>query len=100
MRHISSWPDWVLAEASRRAGVTKTPNQIRAGALGRQAEPFFFALCDMVEVHERPPPDRKLLCVDAAIQQVLDEARDSGIVPSQQDACIRAIELWEEGFGK
>jgi len=48
----------------------------------------------MIERYEQPPVDRKLLCAREARNTVYD------IECSVVDTCIRAIELWEEGFGK
>jgi hypothetical protein len=54
----------------------------------------FAALCDMIERYEQPPPDRKLLCAREA-------AKEYGYDwDFAENACRRAIELWEEGFGK
>jgi len=51
------------------------------------------ALCDMIAKHEKPPVDRKLLCAQEA-WRLHDEDLDSVTIS------VRAIELWEEGFGK
>jgi hypothetical protein len=53
------------------------------------------ALCDMIAKHEQKPVDRKVLCAREAAWP-FGFAKDSMGV----DACLRAIELWEEGFGK
>jgi hypothetical protein len=54
----------------------------------------FAALCDMIERYEQPPVDRKLLCAREA-------AKEYGYDwDFAENACRRAIELWEEGFGK
>ena len=53
----------------------------------------FRALCDMIARHEKPPADRKLLCAQEA-WRLHDEDLDSVTIS------VRAIELWEEGFGK
>jgi hypothetical protein len=53
----------------------------------------------MIERYEQPPPDRKVLCAREAITQSHDENFRSNICHWEWIA-IRAIELWEEGFGK
>jgi len=94
-------PDWVLIEAAKRAGIHLTPAQYRAGLIAKAARPYFLALCDMIAKHEQPPVDRKLLCAREAITQSHNHERSypSNICRWQWIA-IRAIELWEEGFGK
>jgi hypothetical protein len=54
------------------------------------------ALCDMIERYEQPPVDRKLLCAERAIWEWAQTTDEIG----QEWIAIRAIELWEEGFGK
>jgi hypothetical protein len=82
-------PDWVIREAEKRAGINlplPTMTYLNGGA--------FAALCDMIERHEQPPPDRKLLCAREA-------AKEYGYDwDFAENACRRAIDLWEEGFGK
>jgi hypothetical protein len=54
---------------------------------------YLDAFAAYIAEHERPPVDRKLLCAW--------EAEASMFPPvTKQDVAIRAIELWEEGFGK
>jgi len=94
--------DWVLIEAARRAGIHLTPAQYRAGLIAKAARPYFLALCDMIAKHEQKPVDRKLLCAQAALTGALIEL-DASRFPKKEcmwDCCVRAIELWEEGFGK
>jgi hypothetical protein len=107
MTDEQTMPDWVLIEAAKRAGFRLTPAQFRAGRIAKAARPYFLALCDMILKHEQPPVDRKLLCArEAMTRNVLvwsnssryrSGSMDDG--PAVQD-CLRAIELWEEGFGK
>lgn len=85
-------PDWVLIEAAKRANHKLTPAQLRAGLIAKAARPYFDALCDMIEKYEQPPVDRKVLCAREAYQDWDSEEYFT--------LCIRAIELWEEGFGK
>jgi hypothetical protein len=84
-------PDWVLIEAAKRWGflIPECNRDFYARHGG------FRALCYMIERHEQPPVDRKLLCARQA-------AKEYGYDPGDlaDDACRRAIELWEEGFGK
>jgi hypothetical protein len=101
-------PDWVLIEAAKRANHNLTPARLRAGLLAKAARPYFDALCDMILRHEQPPVDRKILCAREAIARVQDvsemvqahwrEGRNDN-TPGLQWT-VRAIELWEEGYGK
>jgi hypothetical protein len=88
-------PDWVLTEAAKRAGLHLTPAQFRAGLIAKAARPYFLALCDMILKHEQPPVDRKLLCAREADRLYL-----AGALNEVEDVAVRAIELWEKGFGK
>ncbi len=84
--------DWVLIEAAKRAraacpdDVAWEPNDILFTGIGR-------ALCDMIERYEQPPVDRKLLCAEEAVRT------HAGLV-DLESVSVRAIELWEEGFGR
>lgn len=80
-------PDWVLIEAAKRCGWAygTTDNY--------HDNPVYAALCDMILKHEQPPADRKMLCAREAAAKV-------PLLAHPVDYCIRAIELWEEGFGK
>jgi hypothetical protein len=49
----------------------------------------------MILKHEQPPVDRKLLCAREADRLYL-----YGTLNEVEDVAVRAIELWEEGFGK
>jgi hypothetical protein len=91
-------PDWVLIEAAKRSGCSVlVADYIRYNIY--EDSPPFRALCDMIERYEQPPPDRKLLCAREAITQSHDQNFRSNIGRWQWIA-IRAIELYEEGFGK
>jgi len=85
-------PDWVLIEAAKRCGWTWD----RDDTLQEEYEctSSFRALCDMIQKYEQPPVDRKLLCAR--------EADRLGRLKTEHSEwiAIRAIELWEEGFGK
>jgi hypothetical protein len=84
--------DWVLIEAVKRSGFSLdicTPESLLP--LYRNGSTFT-ALCDMIQKHEKPPVDRKLLCAREAISVAYGR--------HEEWIAIRAIELWEEGFGK
>ena len=84
-------PDWVLIEAAKRCG---WPERNLASVWDlKQFDPPFRALCDMIERYEQPPVDRKLLCAREAMREQRPD-------DWPETACLRAIELWEEGFGK
>jgi hypothetical protein len=86
-------PDWVLIEAAKRSG---WGNAV-ASELRRhyRADNYigYTALCDMILKHEQPPVDRKLLVAQEA-------RRQTGVCPTYDEVAIRAISLWEKGFGK
>lgn len=99
-------PDWVLIEAAKRSAFHEVPFTTLQSAYS--AKSAYRALCDMIERYEQPPVDRKLLCAREAI------AREEGVGTAVQAQwrngendytpgikwAVRAIELWEEGFGK
>jgi hypothetical protein len=67
----------------------------------------FRALCDMIAKHEKPPVDRKMACArEAAAQLYSGEREEAEFMRGHRDEYDqvwcgkRAIELWEEGFGK
>lgn len=83
-------PDWVLLEAAKRTNTNLSVDRLRASYHRLNS---FTALCDMIAKHEKPPLNRKLACAY--------EARDSAWAGATTVAiAIRAIELYEEGFGK
>ena len=85
-------PDWVLIEAAKRCGrgyVTETLHRVY------RDDTAFRALCDMIERYEEPPVDRKLLCAREAWYNWLNSDHDD-----EEWIGLRAIELYEEGFGK
>lgn len=53
------------------------------------------AFAAYIAEHEQPPVDRKLLCAREAVR-----TKDRGRVNSKEQVAVRAIELWEEGFGE
>lgn len=103
-------PDWVLIEAAKRSGWDHDANWCRASYLscfrhdgsGSAAARAFVALCDMIQKYEQPPVDRKVLCArEASTFWHGPDALDGSYDSSAEVCCsIRAIELWEEGFGR
>jgi hypothetical protein len=90
-------PDWVLIEAAKRSERIGTKLEVILAHWF--SDPTVRALCHMIERYEQPPVDRKLLCAREAITQSHDENFRSNICQWEWIA-LRAIELWEEGFGK
>lgn len=97
-------PDWVLLEAAKRCeweGLY-TIDQLQRFYTTHE---IYAPLCDMILKHEQPPVDRKLLCArEACAQRDGNKAYQyrTGARDDYGDvkACVRAIELWGEGFGK
>jgi hypothetical protein len=88
--------DWVLIEAADRGGYhwkDHSIEQLREQYCEGDDDNLFRALCDMIAKHEKPPVDRKMLCAKEAM-------RFGKNFLNQAQLCVRAIELWEEGFGK
>lgn len=85
-------PNWVLIEAAKQCELSHHIDFLRDFHSDSRT---FRALCDIIEKHEQPPVDRKLLCAREAIK----EWEDGELLPVT-DVSIRAIELWEEGFGE
>ena len=98
-------PDEVLIEAAKRGnmlhwGLEQLRTIYKTGCI-------FTALCDMIAKHEKPPVDRKLLCArEAAAQLYSGEREEAEFMRGHRDEYDqvwcgkRAIELYEEGFGK
>jgi hypothetical protein len=86
-------PDWVLIEAAKRGAFRQAT--IEKMRMWHKADKIFRALCYMIQKYEQQPVDRKLLCAREAVK----EWEDGELLPVT-DVSIRAIELWEEGFGK
>ena len=82
-------PDWVLIEAAKRSAFHEVPFTTLKSAYS--AKSAYRALCDMIQKYEQPPVDRKLLCAR--------EAYGPHDVIGQMKA-VRAIELWESGYGR
>ncbi len=84
--------DWILIEAAKQSGWDSDTEIEGLRRLYRNVSTFR-ALCDMIQKYEKQPVDRKLLCAQEARDSTRAEATTVAIA-------IRAIELWEEGFGK
>jgi hypothetical protein len=82
--------DWVLIDAAKRFAWDNVATSRLRSHYHDENYIGFRALCDMIAKHEQKPVDRKLLCAREASRKCA----------SEYSACIRAIELWEEGFGK
>ena len=89
-------PDWVLFEAAKRSEWGE--QAIVSLVYEYKNKPSFRALCDMIERYEQPPVDRKLLCAREALSEANKAHAD--VTWSDEDVAVRAIELYEEGFGK
>ena len=84
--------DWILLEAAERGNIGDEPIEYLRKIYRHGGT--FRALCDMIQKYEKPPVDRKVLCAREAMKSWVG----GGAGP--ETICIRAIELWEEGFGK
>lgn len=83
-------PDWVLIEAAKRSGWDFTLEWLRDEY--DYVNTAFHALCDTIERYEQPPMDRKVLCAHEAVLTAGDGW-------TRADVAVRAIELWESGYG-
>jgi hypothetical protein len=101
--------DWVLIEAAKRCNIHGGQISGLQSRYQANSDPFR-ALCDMILKHEQPPVDRKLLCARQALCQrsgyggknyaEVTSGKHDEIFDEDLTLCVRAIELWEEGFGK
>lgn len=94
--------DWVLIEAAKQSGYI---GHIDVHRHSYSVIRVFRALCDMIAKHEQPPVDRKLLCAREACAEGYKSMADgyrTGVYDGQSPAkiAVRAIELWEQGFGQ
>ena len=87
-------PGWILLEAAKRGNIGDEPIEYLRKIYRHGGT--FRALCGMIQKYEKPPVDRKLLCAEQAIAEWVQTTDDVG----QEFIAIRAIELYEEGFGK
>jgi hypothetical protein len=85
--------DWVLLEAAKRSGWDAYTTQVLRETYCDGGS--FRALCHMIAAYEEPPVDRKLLCAREAWDQWLNIDYDG-----EEWIGLRAIQLYEEGFGK
>ena len=99
-------PDWVLIEAAKRCGWDMDAAFLRK-LVNNDTDEVFRALGDMIQKHEQPPVDRKLLCAREAMAEhcTLPESEGAYRRGAWDNAgalkqCLRAIELYEGGFGK
>jgi hypothetical protein len=86
--------DWILIEAAKRCDMQIIHCDLRELRLDYAEGHAFRALCDMIQKYEQPPVDRKLLCAREAVRLGSLKTEYSDWI------AIRAIELWEEGFGR
>jgi hypothetical protein len=84
--------DWVLLEAAKLSETWCRSIEWLRELYGVSGS--FRALCDLIAKHEKPPVDRKVLCAQEAMKSWVG----GGAGP--ETICIRAIQLYEEGFGK
>jgi hypothetical protein len=92
-------PNWVLIEAAKRSGWQVLDGDLCVPRYWLNNNGAFRALCDMIERYEQPPVDRKLLCAREAMSERFPDLswdENDGVIA----AAVRAIELWDEGFGK
>jgi hypothetical protein len=75
-------PDWVLLEAAKRAGIKRSPAQMRAGQISKAAKPYFRALCDMIQQHEAFKQEvSKAMTYTKALYPTLPTDYDRFIIP-------------------
>jgi hypothetical protein len=89
-------PDWVLIEAAKRTD--RAYCSVKMLRAWYADDEVYRALCDMIERYEQPPVDRKVLCAREALSEANKAHAD--VAWSDEDVCVRAIELYEGGFGK
>jgi hypothetical protein len=85
--------DWILLEAAKLSGWDTEIEGLRR--LYCKGSPYR-ALCDMILKYEKEPVDRKLLCAREALREASIAHAD--VMWTDEDVCVRAIELWEEGY--
>ena len=92
--------DWVQIEAAKRCGWY--PEEWGDMCDVYKNDDCFRALCDMILKYEQPPVDRKLLCAEEAYAVVYwdGDGNDGDGMKWVVLACVRAIELFEAGYGK
>ena len=96
-------PDWLLLEAARRCGWSHDPSdltwlrKVYVDTNKYTGGPAFCALCDaLIAEPMKPPVDRKLLCAREAIREYWT---GDGSGSDMENLSVRAIELWERGYG-
>jgi hypothetical protein len=88
--------DEVLIEAAKRTGIGVDDLEWLRGLYSNGGS--FTPLCDMIQKYEKPPTDRKVLCAREALAEASIAHAD--VMWTDEDIATRAIELYEEGFGK
>ena len=83
--------DWVLLEAAELSG--RSHCSVETVRDRWHLDKTFRALCDMIQKYEKPPVCRKVLCAREAVGWGTPWATTETI-------SVRAIKLYEEGFGK
>lgn len=102
--------DWVLKAAGEKSGWVNFHIEDLRARYRHGVNGAYRALCDMIAENESSPVDRKILIAREACAQIYDDeyptvARDyrDGNRDNDGDAefhaSIRAIELYEQGFG-
>ena len=94
-------PAWSLAMARSEMGFDIAAGSLAIDPIAAEglpendnAEESRLALCNMIQKHEKQPVDRKVLCAREAMTEFFPPHADP------EGVALRAIELWEEGFGK
>lgn len=103
-------PDWALIEAAKRCGWWSHPIAVLRERYDELNHRTYRALCDMVLQHEQPPVDRKVLCAREAMAREAEATTTakwaakfrSGEYDETDHITVplRAIELYEDGFGQ
>jgi hypothetical protein len=93
-------PDWILIEAAKRFAWDNVATSRLRSHYHDENYIGFRALCDMIAKHEQKPVDRKLLCAQEAVRLHNERHAFSHGLHTPEEVCVRAIHLFEEGFGK
>ena len=84
-------PEWALTKAC--AGAGRKLHHYRLLAIDHPLRASIEAHARLIERTEVPPADRRVRCAQRAVElsQPLEDA---------EDTCVRAIDLWVQGFAK
>jgi hypothetical protein len=96
MTDLPILPDWVLIEAAKRFAWDNVATSRLRSHYHDENYIGFRALCDMIAKHEEKPVDRKELCAREANRLWATSDEEFTV----EDACLRAIELYLEGYGE